>query len=63
LQIEDQGLQVQECLRGVSNEPEIYHDGGIPSLFSELDRPSAQPEFGFRNSHPPIRSCTLRADF
>jgi hypothetical protein len=29
LEIEDQSLQVQERLRGVSHEPEIYHDGGI----------------------------------
>ncbi len=29
LQIENQGLKVQERLRGVSHERKIYHEGGI----------------------------------
>jgi hypothetical protein len=29
LEIENQGLKVQERLRGVSHERKIYHEGGI----------------------------------
>ena len=47
LEIKDQGLQVQERLRGVSHEREIYHDGGIGRGFSENDVP--QPPTRIRN--------------
>jgi len=40
LQIENEGLKVQERLRGVSHEREIYHDGGIEGRFSENDMPT-----------------------